>query len=449
MAAVFTVFGLAIGSLRIRDNSTFVHIRTGMDLVAGLGIPRADPYSFTAQGHDWVVQSWLPSLTYGWAERWGGFGWIAAWNGVLVALLAWLVTRICRSGSTARTIAAAGIAIGAGAPFWAPRPLLFGLIAFALTVLVVERRAHPVWLVPIVWLWVNSHGSFPLGALWLAALAVGAALDARGLPRRELRYVGGFLVGIIVAALNPIGPRLLWFPLIVGDKRSVFRTVAEWQSPDFQTPHGVFGLTFLALALVVLFRHRCPWRDIIPVAGFIALGLLAMRNLAPMTIVLAPALRRSVAPSEPVVGARQPFNRIIAAVLAFVAVLITVSAASGAGLRTKPYPVQAVTRLERQGYLEAPHHIAHQDAVGCYLDLRYGRKARVFIDDRVDMFPVRVSEDYRELLRGRPRSLRILDRYKIDAVLWEDDQPLVSILKADGGWRQTFHRDGWIVLVRG
>ena len=49
------------------------HLRTGIDMARGLGIPRMDPYSFTAPGHAWVVQSWLPEWTYGWAYRLGGF----------------------------------------------------------------------------------------------------------------------------------------------------------------------------------------------------------------------------------------------------------------------------------------------------------------------------------------------------------------------------------------
>jgi len=68
-AAAFGLVGLALGARPIGDNSTFVHLRTGIDIVAGLGIPRVDPYSATAVGTDWVVQSWLPSLAYGLAQK--------------------------------------------------------------------------------------------------------------------------------------------------------------------------------------------------------------------------------------------------------------------------------------------------------------------------------------------------------------------------------------------
>src|SRR5947208_11639261 len=153
------------------------HLRTGIDMVAGDGIPRADPYSYTARGASWVVQSWLPEWTYGWLHRFGGFRLVLLEQAALMAALTWLIIRLARSGTPLRTALAAGLAVGIGAPFWSPRPLLFGLLCMALTVTVVERRRSPWLLVPIVWLWVNSHGSFPLGAVWLGAKAIGEWLD--------------------------------------------------------------------------------------------------------------------------------------------------------------------------------------------------------------------------------------------------------------------------------
>jgi hypothetical protein len=440
---------MGIGAAAISDNSMFVHIRTGMDIAAGRGIPRTDPYSYTAHGAHWVVQSWLPSFTYGWLERIGGFGLVAAEQGAIVAALAWLILRLARAGSVARTIAAGGLAVGIGAPFWSQRPLLVGLLAFALTVLIVERRLNPLWLVPVVWVWVNSHGSFPLGLAWLVVVAAGAAIDQRQITRGDVRYVGGFVLGLLLAAVNPLGPRLLFFPLTVGEKSSVFKAIVEWQSPDFQTPSAMLSLGCLVLALMVLFRSRVAWRDILPVALFVGLGLFAMRNLAPMAVVMAPVLGRALASARSAAPAeRRPINRLIAAGLVAVFLVLGITAVRGPGLRGADYPVAATTWLDRHGYLKAPHHIAQQDTVGGYFDLRYGRTARVFIDDRVDMFPVAVTEDYIALVRGSAKSLSILDRHGVDAVLWEEDRALVGMLQLADGWRQAYRHGGWVVYVK-
>src|SRR5947209_1953456 len=187
----------------------FTHLRTGLDMAAGRGIPRTDPYSFTALGRRWVVQSWLPEWTYGWAHRLGGFRLVVLEQALVTALLALLVVRLARAGSPLRTALAGGLAVGAGAPFWSPRPLLFGLLCMAALVTVVERRRSPWLLVPLVWFWVQSHGSFPLGLGWLVARSAGEWLDWRAWPAQTARYVWGFLGGLVVSIAKPMGCKQL------------------------------------------------------------------------------------------------------------------------------------------------------------------------------------------------------------------------------------------------
>jgi len=240
--AAVVLFGFRLGARPIGDNSMFTHLRTGIDMVATGSIPRSDPYSFTAASHRWVVQSWLPEWSYGWAHRLGGYKLVVFEQAVLVALLAWLVVRLARAGSPLRTALAGITAVGVGTALWTPRPLLFGLICMALLIAIVERRRSPWLLLPVVWLWVNSHGSFPLGLAWLGARALGEGLDWRAWPRDTLRYVGWFVAGLLVSVANPLGARLLTFPLTLGEKREAFQNIVEWRSPDFSRSGGYFAL---------------------------------------------------------------------------------------------------------------------------------------------------------------------------------------------------------------
>jgi len=134
------------------------------------------------------VQSWLPAVAYGLAQRLDeGSGALVALNGALTGLLAYLVHRLARSGSTLRTVGAALVAVAVSGPWWSPRPLLVGLACLALTILVVQTARRPWLLLPLAWVWVNSHGSFSLGAAWLLATAVGAAVDERRLVTDRFR----------------------------------------------------------------------------------------------------------------------------------------------------------------------------------------------------------------------------------------------------------------------
>jgi hypothetical protein len=452
--ATFVLFAFRLGVRPIGDNSMLTHIRTGIDMVHGGGIPRTDPYSWTAGGVRWVVQSWLPEWTYGWAHRFGGYRLVVLEQALLMAVLAWLVVRLARAGSPLRTGLSGLIVMGTSVSFWSPRPLLFGLICMALTVTIVEHRRTSWWLVPVVWLWVQSHGSFPLGLLWLGARAVGEGLDWRSWPRDAMSYVGAFAAGLVVSVVNPLGARLLSFPLTIGDKREAFQSIIEWRSPNFQQGGPRIALVFMTLALLLFVRARLPWRDVVPVVGFFALALLALRNIPVTAIVLAPVLGRVLrrpesAPARPPVAATQDrMNRALAVTLAAAFVLFGMSVLSGTGLSLVDYPRAAVTYLDEEGLLTDAHRVAHEDFVGNYLELRYGSRARVFVDDRYDMYPLDVSRDYRRLLGAREQSLAILDDRKVDVVLWDKDEPLTNLLRVSGRWEQVWAEGNWVVFRR-
>jgi hypothetical protein len=448
-----TLFGFRLGARPIGDNSMFVHLRTGMDMVRTGAIPRRDPYSFTAKGHPWVVQSWLPEWTYGWAQELGGYRLVVVEQAILMAFLALLLSLLARAGTPLRTALAAGIAVGAGAAFWVPRPLMFGLICMALTVLVVERRWSRWWLIPILWVWVSSHGSFVLAVAWLGGRGLGEAIDTKGWPSESVHYAVGMVAGLIVSALNPLGPKLLTFPLAVQKKASVFKTIIEWHSPNFQSAAGEFTLVFLVVALLVLLRRGISWTDAIPIVGMLAAGLIAERNLPLAGVVMAPALGRVLSVERdraPATEKREPgmVNAAFAVVLGLAFVIFTAGIYRSAPLNLKSYPIAAINYLEKSGLRGPTHHVAQQDVVGCFFDLDFGVRARVFVDDRYDMFPLSVSDDYTSLLKGNQDSLAVLDRRQVDVVLWDKSLPLVTTLNATGKWQEVYKKGDWVVLHR-
>jgi len=468
VVATFAVFGLRVGLRPISDNSAFVHLRTGIEIARHGHIPRSDIYSFTATGHPWVVQSWLASALYGVAYRLGGWAFgdggqvhlVVVLQGVLTATLAVLVARLARTGMATHTMASAGIAVVLGAIYWSPRPLIIGLLGLALLITIVEAEANPLWIVPVTWVWVNAHGSFPLGALWLVAGLVGRALDTRRLPRRHLVYLGAEVGGLVLAAVNPLGPRLLSFPLTVGDKAAVFKSIIEWRSPNFQTTDGIFALALLVAGLLIVSRARLAWADTLPAVGFVALALLSLRNVAPAAVVLAPVLGHGLrhvieAGEQPAAHARPPtdvarrrLNTAVAGGLGAVSVVFALGSLRGSGIDLSTYPTKAEAWMAANGRLDpSTHRVAEQDVVGCYLVLLRGTAGRVFIDDRVDMYPVEVSNDYDTLLHAQPSAPGVLSRYKVDTVLWERRLGLQDVLLAHG-WSTSYEDRSWVVLTR-
>src|SRR5207249_7486531 len=136
------------------------------------------------------------------------------------------------------------------------------------------------------------------------------------------------------------------FPLTVGEKQKVFKTIVEWHSPDFQTAAGEFTLVFLVLALFVLVRRGATWIDVLPAVGFVALGLVAQRNLPLAAVVLAPALGRAMSSSQAGAPTRAPkpdsrVNMGVLAVMLIAVVVFTAGIYHSAALTLRKYPVAA------------------------------------------------------------------------------------------------------------
>ena len=104
----------------------------------------------------------------------GGVRLLMAASTAVLALLSWVATE--RSPSLVTRVALMVPVLFIGLRTWSERPLLLGLMALASVLLVAEGRGRPAWLVALGAVWVNVHGSWPLGLALLAARAVGDAV---------------------------------------------------------------------------------------------------------------------------------------------------------------------------------------------------------------------------------------------------------------------------------
>jgi hypothetical protein len=135
-------------------------------------------------------------------------------------------------------------------------------------------------------------------------------------------------------------------------------------------------------------------------------------------------------------------------VLALVAVLVVRTALAQPAFDLTPFPVDAVSWLDQNGLRRPDLPLLSPDTVGNYLELIDGRQARVFMDDRVDMYPKAVVDDFVLLQQGHPGWRAVLDRHGVDLVLWPKALPLAGVLAESTDWR-TLYQDGtWTVACR-
>jgi hypothetical protein len=463
---VFVLLGTIAGTLAFRDNSFLTHLATGRLIIERGSLPTEDVYSFTAEGRPWVAQSWLVSVVLAQLEAWGGLGLVRMAFGLSTGLLAgisWLLTAparglLVRAGLTA-TVVLLGLA-----GFWPERPLLFGLIGIGLVLLASDGRFDPRWLVPVVWLWANAHGSFPMASGLALLLWLGTRLDGEDgeVERRVLLWT---VVGTAVAVIGPLGPRILLFPFELLSRRDVLVDVAEWKAPTF-TGNGERLFLLLAVVCIAVLVRRPSWRAGLPFLVFLVASLLAVRNDAPAALVFVSGAAHGLAGvgrAELTGAVRSPLLRVAVGALVALVVLAALaplfasedSSSKDDELYGKPhlnlsgYPVAALSWLDQQGLLGPDTRLVGRDYVGNYLEVATDGEVPVFVDDRFDMYPDEVLEDHVSLIDGttgeRGGPLDLLVHHDAGIVVWESASATSQIVAESDAWAVVYVDDQWMV----
>ncbi len=444
---VVTVAGLFIGLQPLRDNSFLTHLATGRLILESGSVPTADPYSFTALGEPWTVQSWLASVLYAGVEEVAGYVGIRVLVAVVTALLAYLLWRLTEpAGAVIARVALALPVLVIGSATWSERPMLFGLVGLAAVWLLADGHGRAWFAVPLFWAWVNLHGSFPLGGVLLVCLVLGRWLDRRS-PRHELQLLGWSVVGILLGGLNPVGPRLIVFPLELISKSEALSTIKEWRPPDY-ADLGPQVLLLLALVAGAAFLRRRTFRQVVPAVAFLAMALLGARNIGPAAIVLLAA----VAPSLRGIGSDEgqearPVFGLAAAAIVLVAGIAAAGSLRGPDTDLVGYPTEAVAWMAGEQMLTPDARIVTRDFAGNYLEARYGTEVPVFMDDRYDMFPIEVIRDYRTLMDVDEDWPEVLTRWQADAVLWDREADLFDEIEVSDDWDVVYEDEMWAVFV--
>jgi hypothetical protein len=444
------VVGVRIGLSSLHDNSFFTHLATGRLILDTGSVPGHDPYSWTAPGHAWTVQSWGASVFYGSVERVMGLVGIRLFDTACIVVLILLLWRLTRPAqSLLGRVIPTGIAVCMGTALWVERPLLFGAVGLALVLLAADDGLDPRWLVPVMWVWVNTHGSFPFGVGVLVLLAAGRWLDDHRRPVVELRALAWATLGTLLGGINPIGPKILVFPLQLLNRRDAFKGVAEWEPPHFHRGVELFFAAQVVLGVALLLSRHRKWRAVLPLVVFAAAAMTGTRNILQASIVFTPILAAAAVGLGSIDGERpHRLLRPVAVALVVLLALVTVFGLSEPNTRMDLYPVAATTYLRRHGMLDVGERVIARDYVGNYLEYRYGpEQTKVFIDDRVDMYPLPVIRDFSAMLDPQRDYAPILDHYRPTAVLWRRDTPMGRWLSHAKAWRVTYRDRHWMVAV--
>lgn len=455
-------------SQRLSDPDLWWHLRTGRLILERNTIPHADPYSYTANGKDWVVQEWGSEVILHTLRQifglWGIFFWTALMLTAVYVLVARLIHR--RMGEGMGTWALLGLTAYAGSANWTERPNLFSFLLFVVVLNLLDRHDRSIWwFVPMAVLWANLHGMVILAIGLIAVVAATEGLkvvtrwesaDARWAKRLGLVAAAG----AVATLLNPRGPELITYALRL--VRTVSTLVTEWASPDFHeiTPIIFLGLIVFTVAALAMHPSRPDPTDLALALVGIVLGLQAARNLALASILLGivaarylpaalAAVRKAGTPPRPAATGGSPMIPIVALVVALGALAMVVAADFPRADRprdmvSKEYPLDSLEALDRDGV----RVFAYDVWAGYLIDTAWP-DVRVYHDTRVDMYGRAQTLRYARTIAALPGWEEVLEQSCTTHVLVRPrSDPLAEVLRNAGEWRIEREERTAVTFVR-
>ena len=150
---------------------------------------------------------------------------------------------------------------------------------------------------------------------------------------------------------------------------------------------------------------------------FVLLALWAERNIGLAVIFTLPVAARAFATTR-----KRPDVRSLVSAIGLVVVvsLIAVSGVAAAGRTRLPggsYPSESMTYVQTHGLLG--ERLFTTDAWAGYDILRFWPQQRVFLDDRYDMYPTKLVDDYTDVADGHPNWENVLDKYRVQVIVWQ------------------------------
>lgn len=465
--AATLAFGFVVALAQITHYDVWALLAGGRH-IAQHGLPATDPFSYTAAGRPWANHSWLAQLVFfGVYGTFGRVPLILFKCGLVVGTLGLVwTTAVRRSGSpTAASLVTALTAVGA-APWWHLRPQIFTYLAWAvlLALLAAWRRGrrHALWgLPPVMGLWVNLHAGFAIGLVGLAIVGAGLVSERilgrePGGAAREPAPPGlpafGLAAGATALATlaNPWGPGAWILPLGFTASPFALRASVDWYPPDFLAPAmlpALGAVLLLVLALAVA-RVRPRADEALLVTALLGVSLRSARHLPLFLVATAPVLAGLLTQCGqlvPVPGAwgrrlRSAFPGLVVAVLlAASALQLAIMTAPEDNpflqeLNEARYPVEVVAFVREH---RPPPQLFTE-----YLWAGYERWAlpeyRVFMDQRMEVYPEAVIRDYLDVTSVAARWDEILRRWGVRTLIVGRASPLGQALTRSPDWVRVF-----------
>lgn len=416
------------------------HLARGKIIVEEGKILDEDRFTYTVPGKQFQDVNWLSQVIFYRLYQVGGLELLQVVNALMmsavVAMLVWLAQR--RSGSL---LIACGVGLFAFIGLWQLiliRPQTIAFVLFVLLYAALELADEKPWLLVfaplLLALWVNIHGSFPIGLVLIGCYLFAAVVDGwwkNGRAVMHDRRVWRLAVCLVVACLatlaNPYGWRVYEYVGLTSGTAAA-RKIDEWLPPGLSQIVGKVWVASM-LGMFVLFAlpgKRPTIRQVCLVLCFLPPACGSVRMIAWWLFIIAPIAAELLAanlPTATIAPQEEDQPKLSAGIVCGLLLV---------GM------VVSVPWLERWNpifpRIRSPHRVEYDlqkivDQIprgsrvftrfewSEYLTWAAGPETKVFMDGRIEIFPNEVWEEYTAVTNGAESWERILDAFAVEYLL--------------------------------
>ncbi len=300
-------FALLMAVEKVHNNDIWWHLKTGQWILETGKIPQTDPFTFTTPDAAWAPHYWFSDVLFAAIFGIGGFDGLILFKALIIGAAFFITFRLMLRQNVNPLLAVVmvllAVFIGHFRFLLRPHVFMFFLSAAFFWVLSFgggQRNLKLLWLLPLMLLWVNLHGSFFLGLVLTGCLLIEELLAAgyRRIQKKDANTkwpTFSMLVFVLLCGitfLNPFGIDLLQW--IVAD--FALKNVADtFQVEEHMAltwgMHPLFWTLMFATAIsFVLAFRRARLFHLLVFAATSYLAIQGVRFVALAAILQAPIL---------------------------------------------------------------------------------------------------------------------------------------------------------------
>ncbi len=453
--AVFLCF-ILVNADKIHDPDMWWHLKAGQYIFDHGSVPKADFYSFSNAGHEWIAHEWGSELLYYTSYKLWKFRGLFLVNIVFLSLAYSVFGRLiytrCNRDLTVTT-AVLVICTVFSSLFWVFRPHLLAYLFFISYIFILElyaRGKNLLWLLPVMMvLWVNMHGSFIMGIVLICIYLVSGLVSVnfgRLVSHRwsgpQLKALGLTLLLVIAAILiNPNGAKMYYYPVFTLDSKAIIENITEWASPDFHHPIFKAFLAYLFLVYSTLIISKKPVKlpDLLMIGLFTYLAMFGARNIALFMFVTGPLWAEHL---SGFLARERPIKQLVAVNWIALAVVVIYGIYAFPPQMTidekvnkERFPYNAVQYMKDHNLKGS---LFNEYSWGGYLLWTRYPDNLIFIDGRADTYEDKVLPEYMRITKLRPDAYKLLLKYNPQYILLSSGSPLNYLIKAKEDWKIVY-----------